>query len=238
MENLRPLPSHVAIIMDGNGRWAELQGKPRSFGHKKGIDTAKTIISAAIEKGIQWLTLYVFSTENWKRPEKEVKFLMELLKQYMKIEAPFYHKNKIRLHHLGDPEALPEEVKKEIVKAGEATKNYDILHLNLAINYGGRDEIVRSFHRWLTSPQRSDEELQRGPAIEEISACMDVPEAPAPDLIIRTAGERRMSNFLLWESAYSEYYFSKTLWPDFAPAEFINALEDYRNRKRTYGGTQ
>ncbi|ADK81970.1 polyprenyl diphosphate synthase [Sediminispirochaeta smaragdinae] len=236
MDQLRPIPKHIGIIMDGNGRWAERRGKPRSFGHKSGTDTAKKVITSAIEMGIEWLTLYVFSTENWKRPEREVRFLMELIRRYMKSEAPFYHKNKIRLHHLGDPERLPEEIRREIVEASEATSHYDRLHLALAINYGGRDEILRSFQRWVTATLEKGETISSAPTSEEFSTYLDLPEAPSPDLIIRTAGEQRMSNFLLWESAYSEYYFSEVLWPDFDGEELSKAIEFYRGRKRKYGG--
>jgi undecaprenyl diphosphate synthase len=154
----------------------------------------------------------------------------------MKSEAPFYHKNKIRLHHLGDPERLPEEIRREIVEASEATSHYDRLHLALAINYGGRDEILRSFQRWVTATLEKGETISSAPTSEEFSTYLDLPEAPSPDLIIRTAGEQRMSNFLLWESAYSEYYFSEVLWPDFDGEELSKAIEFYRGRKRKYGG--
>lgn len=236
MEDLRPIPRHVGIIMDGNGRWAELRGKPRSFGHKAGIDTAKAVIESSIALGVEWLTLYVFSTENWKRPDHEVRFLMELLRRYMKIEAPFYHRNRIRLHHIGNPEALPAEVRKEIRSATEATAGYDALNLCLAINYGGRDEIVRAVARWFRDKKEQGEDPSEGPSQEEIASRLDIPSAPAPDLIIRTAGEQRMSNFLLWESAYSEYYFSDLLWPDFNGEALKEAMEAYRGRKRKYGG--
>lgn len=236
MEELRPAPRHIGIIMDGNGRWAELQGKPRSFGHKRGVDTAKTIITSAIDLGIEWLTLYVFSTENWKRPQTEVRFLMELLRRYMKQEAPFYHKNRVCLHHIGDPEQLPKEVQREIQKASLDTADYDAIHLNLAINYGGRDEITRAFSTWLREKKEKGEDPVQGPTKEELSRYMDNALAPDPDLIIRTAGEQRMSNFLLWESAYSEYYFTETLWPDFDKAALEEAVRVYRCRTRKYGG--
>jgi undecaprenyl diphosphate synthase len=222
--------------MDGNGRWAELRGKPRSFGHRQGLNTAKKVIESAIGLGVEWLTLYVFSTENWKRPEREVHFLMDLLGRYMKIEAPFYHRNHIRLHHIGDPKDLPAEVSRGIVSAAEATSSYTAINLALAINYGGRDEISRAVGRWFEGKTARGEDITSAPAVEEISAFLDLPEAPPPDLIIRTAGEQRMSNFLLWESAYSEYYFSDLLWPDFNGEALKQAVEAYRGRKRTYGG--
>jgi undecaprenyl diphosphate synthase len=236
VDQLRPVPSHVGIIMDGNGRWAEQKKRPRSFGHKRGIDTAKTVIEAAIDLGIQWLTLYVFSTENWKRPEHEVRFLMELLRRYMKLEAPFYHKNKIRLHHIGDPLPLPEEVQKEIREASEATAGYSALNLALAINYGGRDEILRAMGRWIQEKKSAGIEISKAPEEAELTSYLDLPEAPPPDLVIRTAGEKRMSNFLIWESAYSEYYFSSVLWPDFDAGALKDAVDDYRTRQRKYGG--
>ncbi len=238
MDDLRPIPRHVGIIMDGNGRWAELRGKPRSFGHRQGLNTAKKVIESAIDLGIEWLTLYVFSTENWKRPEREVQFLMDLLGRYMKIEAPFYHRNHIRLHHIGNPEGLPAEVSRGIESAAEATSSYTAINLALAINYGGHDEIARAVGRWVEGKTARGEEITSGPSIEEISASLDHPEAPAPDLIIRTAGEQRMSNFLLWESAYSEYYFSELLWPDFNGETLKQAVETYRGRKRKYGGIE
>jgi undecaprenyl diphosphate synthase len=226
------LPAHVGIIMDGNGRWAEQQGKPRTYGHKHGITAAKRIIKAAIAVGIPNITLYTFSTENWSRSPKEVNFLMKLLRQHLRREADFYHNNRIRVLHAGEIDGLPEEVAKELRKAIDATQSYEAINAVLAINYGGRDEVVRAVNRIL----RED---GSGPVTKEaIGGALDNPEIPDPDLIIRTAGEQRLSNFLLWESAYSEYYFSSKLWPEWDAEDLREALRHFAGRKRKFGGSQ
>ena len=225
------VPTHVGIIMDGNGRWAREQGKPRTYGHKHGITAAKRIIKAAITAGVSYMTLYTFSTENWSRSPKEVNFLMKLLRQHLKQEADFYHNNRIRVLHAGLLEGLPEEVAKELRNAVEVTKEYESINAVLAINYGGRDEIVRAVNRRLA--ENRDEPI----SVEDISGYLDNPEVPDPDLIVRTAGEQRLSNFLLWESAYAEYYFSQKLWPDWQAEDLFEALRHYAARKRKFGGT-
>ncbi len=228
------IPSHIGIIMDGNGRWAEIRKKPRTFGHKNGITAAKRIMKAAIPLGIQYITLYTFSTENWSRPKREVNFLMRLLINHMRKEADFYHSNEIKVLHTGTLEGLPKDVQKELIKVQENTKHYNKITAILAINYGGRDEIVRAVNAWSDSRQNATESPC---TIDVLSGYMDNPQVPDPDLIIRTAGEMRLSNFLLWECAYSEFYYSKKLWPDWDEQDLQEALSDYGNRQRKFGGS-
>ncbi|MFW5727022.1 MAG: polyprenyl diphosphate synthase [Spirochaetia bacterium] len=225
------IPRHIGIIMDGNGRWAEQRGEPRTFGHKNGTETAKRVIKAAISLGISYITLYTFSTENWSRSEKEVNFLMRLLRQHLRRDSNFYHTNRIRVLHAGAPEGLPVEIQKELAHAQEATRDYEAITAILAINYGGRDEIIRAVNKW-----RSQSGENRDLTMDDVSAHLDNPEVPDPDLIIRTAGEMRLSNFLLWESAYAEYYFSEKLWPDWDYEDLAAAVEHYQKRKRKFGG--
>ena len=227
------VPQHIGIIMDGNGRWAELRGKARTYGHRNGISTAKRIMRAAIPMGIQYITLYTFSTENWKRPPQEVNFLMKLLVSHMRKERDFYHGNQIRVLHTGYLEGLPQEVRKEIRRVVDETKDYERITAILAINYGGRDEIIRGFKRW----EEAETVEQREYSPESFSRYLDNPGVPDPDLIIRTAGEQRISNFLLWQSAYSEFYFSPKLWPDWEGEDLQQAVKDFSNRKRKFGGT-
>ena len=226
------LPIHVGIIMDGNGRWAEQRKKPRSAGHKEGLNTAKRIVKAASDIGIKYLTLYVFSTENWKRAEEEVSILMRLISQHLRKEYDFYRENHVRVMHSGDKHRLPDFVRNDLVDAIRDTADYDGMVVNLAINYGGRDEIVRSFNRWLKNHGGDGTDF----SINDLNNNLDCPEIPDPDLIIRTGSEQRLSNFLLWESAYSEYFFSSKLWPDFVEKDFLKALDDFQHRNRKYGG--
>jgi undecaprenyl diphosphate synthase len=226
----KTLPAHVGVIMDGNGRWAKRRGLPRTEGHREGLKAAKRIVQAAEELGIKYLSFYVFSTENWKRANEEVGFLMGLIRQHLSAEFAFYKANKIRVLHSGNPEGLPPDIVTEIGKIVADTAGFDRMTVNLAINYGGRDEIVRAARRLAAS----------GGALTEasFSAAMDHPELPDPDLIIRTSDEMRFSNFLLWESAYSELVFSPKLWPDFGPEDLRAAVEAYMGRERRYGGAQ
>ncbi|MBQ6674336.1 MAG: di-trans,poly-cis-decaprenylcistransferase [Spirochaetia bacterium] len=220
---------HIGIIMDGNGRWAKERGKPRTFGHSEGVKTAKRIAKAASDMGVKYLSLYTFSTENWKRSETEVKFLMQLLKKHLREQFSFYKENNIRVVHTGSLERLPKVVQKEILDVEDLTKDFNGMTANLVINYGGRDEIVRAVRRLKESGETEITE-------EKLSAALDHPEIPDPDLIIRTGGELRISNFLLWESAYSELYFSRKYWPDWKPEDLKEALESYAGRNRRYGG--
>jgi undecaprenyl diphosphate synthase len=225
------MPRHVGIIMDGNGRWATARGKARSEGHLEGLKAAKRVVGAAVEAGLEYLSLYVFSTENWTRAAQEVSYLMFLIRSNLRKEYDFYRRNGVRLVHSGDIEKLPEDIKKDIRDVGRDTAGFTGLTLNLSINYGGRDEILRAFQRWSASGSRE-------PLTEAaFSTHLDHPELPDPDLIIRTANERRLSNFLLWESAYAELYFSPKLWPDWTGDDLREALADYAQRSRRFGGT-
>ncbi len=228
------IPRHIGIIMDGNGRWATMRKLPRTAGHRQGITTAKKIIREAIRLGIPWLTLYVFSTENWKRTRKEVGFLMKLIINHMRNEASFYHENRIRVRHTGDIDGLPSDVQKEINKSILNTKDYDAITVNLAINYGGRDEIIRAVNRWTNDANQLNKKLTE----KIFESYLDNSDLPDPDLIIRSAGEQRSSNFLLWESAYSEYFFSDKLWPDFTEEDLRFAVASFGNRNRKFGGLQ
>lgn len=228
------LPRHIGIIMDGNGRWARERNLPRTAGHKEGLNAAKSVVKAASEMGVPYMTLYTFSTENWKRAEEEVSFLMRLIRLHLRKEWDFYRQNGIRVVHSGDINRLPQGIQQEIRTVTEDTKSFSGMILNLAINYGGRDEIVRGVNRWLqerASTSGESDELTE----ERLRDSLDRPELPDADLIIRTGGEQRISNFLLWQSAYSELYFSTTLWPDFGPEELVKAIRVFQSRTRKYG---
>jgi len=231
------LPTHIGIIMDGNGRWAEQRGKPRTFGHRNGTEAAKRVIKAAISLKIPYITLYTFSTENWNRSTQEVNFLMKLLRQHLRRDSNFYHTNRIKLLHAGALEGLPQEIQKEIAHAQEVTSEYEAVTAILAINYGGRDEIVRAVNKWRRSSDSAKDSAANNLTREGLIANLDNPEVPDPDLIIRTAGEMRLSNFLLWQSAYAEFYFSSKLWPDWDHEDLAEAVEEYQKRKRKFGGT-
>ena len=228
--SLAPLPAHVGIIMDGNGRWARQKGQARSEGHQQGLQVAKRITQAASDLGISFLSLYVFSTENWKRATDEVSFLMVLLKKHLLKEWEFYRENEMRVVHSGDLLGLPSEVRDDIAQVQRDTAHFAGLTVNLAINYGGQDEILRAAERWKADP-----------AAVPLTAVgfreyLDQPSLPPVDLLIRTAGEKRLSNFLLWESAYAEFYFSSKFWPDWTEKDLADAIEDYRTRQRKFGG--
>ena len=234
-KNLNRLPAHVAIVPDGNGRWALQRKKPRTAGHKEGLDVAKAIVKTASEIGIRYLTLYTFSTENWQRTTDEVSFLMTLIRQHLKKEMDFYRKHKIRVLHSGRRADLPREVRRQIEEVVADTSHFMGLTVNLAINYGGRDEIVRSVNRWIA--ENKDNLENEGTLSErDINDFLDCPELPEADLIIRTAGEQRISNFLLWESAYAELLFSPKYWPDWTSQDLIDAVSEYQDRIRTFGG--
>lgn len=228
-----PLPSHIGIIMDGNGRWAKSRNLPRSNGHLEGLKTAKKIVKAASDQGIKFLTLYTFSTENWKRASEEVGFLMGLIQKYLIAELDFYRQNKIRIKHCGDLSGLPPDIVESIERVAADTAAYSGLTVVLAINYGGRDEIVRAARK-----MASDGLTGQGITEAAISARMDNPDVPDPDLIIRTASEYRISNFLLWEAAYAEYYFSDKLWPDWESEDLAAAIRNYSGRDRRFGGVK
>ena len=231
------VPNHVGIIMDGNGRWAKEKGKPRTAGHREGLDTAKKIVKAASDLGIRYVTLYTFSTENWKRAEEEVSFLMHLIGQHLRAEARFYKENSIRVGHVGDLDGLPEMVRREIQDVIRDTAGFTGLTVNLAINYGGRDEIIRAFRRWYSRASREGILNPESLTEAELAACLDSPDTPDPDLIIRTGGEQRLSNFLLWQSAYTEFYYSDKLWPDWTAEDLEGAVSSFMKRQRRFGGT-
>lgn len=229
------IPEHVAIIMDGNGRWAKQRNMPRTMGHKAGVETIRRIVKEADRLGIKYITLYAFSTENWKRPKDEVNALMKLLVQYLKSEVTELHKNGVVLKVLGDIEALQEECKKEIEESIELTKNNTGLVLNVAFNYGGRDEIIRAVKNIVIDLQ--SEKINKENINQDLfSEYLYTKDSPDPDLIIRPSGEQRISNFLLWQCAYSEFWYSNVNWPDFSEKDLQQAVYDYQNRDRRYGG--
>lgn len=223
-------PLHIGIIMDGNGRWAQKRGLARTAGHKEGLETAKKIVKACANAGIKYVTLYTFSTENWKRAQEEVGYLMGLIKGHLRSEFEFYKANGIRIEHLGDLKGLPEDVQTEIINAKEETKNFTGLTVVLAINYGGRDEIIRSVKKIIEKQIDSDSLTEKS-----ISDNFDIPELPDVDFLIRTGGEKRLSNFLLWHSAYAELCFTDTLWPDYTEDELIENLNEFYKRTRRFG---
>jgi undecaprenyl diphosphate synthase len=227
-------PRHVGIIMDGNGRWAERRGLIRTQGHLEGLKAAKRVVKAASVRGISYLTLYTFSTENWKRAAGEVGFIMGLVKQYLRGELDFYRENRIRIRHAGDREGLPGDIQGELEAACRDTAEFEGLQVILALNYGGRDEIVRAVGRMIQEEPGIGKTKAVTP--ELINGYLDNPDVPDPDLIIRTAGEFRTSNFLLWEGAYAEYYISEKLWPDWDEEDLDGAVRDFGARDRRYGG--
>jgi undecaprenyl diphosphate synthase len=228
----KPVPVHVGIIMDGNGRWAQSRGLARTQGHLEGLKTAKRMVKKASDAGVKYLTLYAFSTENWKRAAEEVGFIMTLVKRYLRGELKFYRENRIRIRHAGDMEGLAPDIAREIRIAAEDTGQFEGMQVILALNYGGRDEIVRAVRRFAAASPGG----LTGLAEEHIRANLDNPDVPDPDLIIRTAGEFRTSNFLIWEGAYAEYYISPKLWPDWTEDDFSLAVREYQCRNRRFGG--
>jgi undecaprenyl diphosphate synthase len=220
--------------MDGNGRWAQGRNQIRTQGHLEGLKTAKRIVKAASDLGVSFLTLYVFSTENWKRTAEEVGFIMGLVRQYLRGELNFYRENRIRIRHYGDAGGLPPDIVKELREASEDTRQFDGMQVILALNYGGRDEIIRAIRKLLAAGAGKNGEFSE----EDFRQYLDNPDIPDPDLIIRTAGEFRTSNFLLWEGAYTEYWITEKLWPDFTEEDFKAALTQFRGRERRYGGTK
>ncbi len=228
------LPKHVAIIMDGNGRWAQLKGRPRTYGHIKGARVAKQIITACVEKGLENLTLYAFSSENWLRPQTEVLFLMSLLHRYLKRETANLVRQNIRFNVIGDRSKLPPEVLKVIDYATEQTANNTGMNLVFAISYGSRQEITEAVRALARQVEAGD---LKAAEIDEalIHSCLNTAKWPDPDLIIRTSGEHRLSNFLMWQAAYAEFYFCETLWPDFSIEDLDIALLNFLKRERRFG---
>ena len=223
-------PVHIAIIMDGNGRWAEARGLTRLEGHRAGTENLRQIIKGCREKGVKHLTIYAFSTENWRRPKAEVDGLLTILETYLDKELDELCREGVRLHHIGRLDAMPEQTRKKVEHSMEITCRNDILNLHLAWNYGGRDEIVYAIQQIISEkvpPEQVTEEL--------ISQHLFTAGTPDPDLIIRTSGEMRVSNFLIWQGAYSEWYFTPTLWPDFDKEELFKAIDCYGQRDRRFG---
>jgi undecaprenyl diphosphate synthase len=228
---LEKMPRHVAIIMDGNGRWAISRGLPRLAGHKAGTENLRRVIRATVEFGIQYLTIYAFSTENWGRPPEEVQGLMHILEDVIDRELQELHEEGVQLRHIGRLERLDPKLQKKVLKAMELTKNNHRLILNIAWNYGGRDEIVQAIQKMMREGVKPDAVTD-----ELVNQYLYTAGVPDPDLIIRTSGELRISNFLIWQAAYSEWYITSTYWPDFDKEEYRRALETYSQRDRRYGG--
>ena len=229
------VPNHIAIILDGNGRWAKAKGLPRGYGHVKGCANLEQVCYDIKDLGVKYLTVYAFSTENWNRPQDEVDALMKLLRKYMKTCLKTAEKNRMCVRVLGDKTRLDEYIRTRIAELEEATKNNDGLHFQIAINYGGRDEIVRAVKK-LSAKVQSGEVDPAGITADTLEGYLDTAGIPDPDLLIRTCNEQRISNFLLWQLAYTEFYFTPVPWPDFTKEELIKAVEAYNHRDRRYGG--
>ena len=231
------IPQHVAIILDGNGRWAKSKGMPRNYGHVRGAKNLETICRDAYNMGIKYLTVYLFSTENWKRSKEEVNALMDLFRSYTKTCKNTARKNNMKVRVLGDPEALDSDLRRSLKELEESSKGNTGLNFQIAINYGSRDEMVRAIRRLAQDcmegevrPEDIDERL--------FASYLDTREVPDPDLLIRTSGELRLSNFLLWQLAYTEFYFTEVPWPAFTKEELWKAIEKYNSRERRYGGVK
>ncbi len=230
------VPTHVAIIMDGNGRWAQARNLPRTAGHKKGVDAVRTIVETAAEIGVSYLTLFGFSTENWKRPSGEVNDLMGLLRLYLKKEVASLAKNGICLKIIGDRKTLPPDIRSLISESEEKTANGGRLTLVIALSYGGRADITQAVQK--IAQKVALGKIEPSAISEEmISSQLSTGKIPDPDLVIRTSGEQRISNFLLWQSAYAEFLFEETLWPDFNREAFLKAIDAYQLRERRFGAT-
>ena len=219
---------HIAVVMDGNGRWAKNKGMPRTAGHTEGLKTVKKIVKAVSDLGIPYITLYTFSTENWKRTEEEVGFLMGLIKKHLRAELEFYAENNLRVLHIGNLAGLPKDIAEELVSIRERTSRYTGTSIVLAINYGGHDEIIRAIKKLTKDETASLTEAA-------FASKLDTQNIPPVDVFIRTGGEKRLSNFLLWQSAYAELYFSDKLWPDWTTEDLQKAVADYMQRERRYG---
>ena len=231
------VPQHIAIILDGNGRWAKAKGMPRNYGHAQGSKNVERICEEAWRMGIKYLTVYAFSTENWSRPEDEVAALMKLLRNYMKTCLKTAAKNDMKVRVIGDIEPLDDDIKNRIRKLEEATVNNGGLNFTIALNYGSRDEMTRAAKKLAkdcaegkVDPDQIDEKL--------FASYLDTHDIPDPDLMIRTSGEQRLSNYLLWQHAYSEFYFTDVPWPDFTKEELVKAIEEFNHRHRRFGGVE
>lgn len=223
-------PLHVAIIMDGNGRWARARHRPRVFGHQAGVKTVRRIVEDAADIGIKYLTLYSFSTENWTRPKAEISALFQLLKQYVQDDLESLDRNNVKVRIIGSRDGLNEDLLDVINRVETTTENNNEFFLNIAFNYGGRDEIIRATRRAF----KAGEDMETITA-EALQSYLDTADLPDPDLVIRTSGERRISNYLLWQTAYSEFVFTDTLWPDFDKADLEAAILEFQGRERRFG---
>ena len=231
------VPNHIAIILDGNGRWAKAKGMPRGYGHIKGCANLENICDDIKDLGVKYLTVYAFSTENWKRSREEVEGLMKLFRSYLKKCMKSAEKNRMRVKIIGDPTAFAPDIQEKIKQLEEFSKDYDELYFQIALNYGSRDEITRGMRKLAqdaidgkVDPQKITEDT--------ISGYLDTADVPDPDLLIRTSGEQRLSNFLMWQLAYTEFYFTDVPWPDFSKEELEKAIETYNHRDRRYGGVK
>lgn len=227
-------PKHIAIVMDGNGRWARRRGLPKIMGHKRGVETVKKIVKACIKFKIKYLTLYTFSTENWNRPTNEVKALFKLLGQFLTTQSKLFSDNKVRFRVIGERERMDAAIRKKIEKTEEDTREHDALLVNVALSYGGRQEIVsavRSIAGEIESGILKPGEIDEKIFSNHLYTC----DCPDPDLLIRTSGEMRISNFLLWQISYAEFYVTEKLWPDFSEQDLKNAIEEYSRRERKFG---
>lgn len=231
------IPNHVAIILDGNGRWAKAKGMPRTYGHVKGCENLEKICSIAKELGVKYLTVFAFSTENWKRSKDEVDGLMKLFRNYMKKCLKIARDNKMRVRVIGEPSVFDEDLQARIRELEEYSSQFDELHFQIALNYGSRDEIKRAVQDLARDVKKGvlDPEMITE---DTISAYLDTKGLPDPDLLIRTSGEERLSNFLMWQLAYTEFYFTDVAWPDFNKAEFEKAIQKFNQRDRRYGGVK
>ena len=231
------IPQHVAIILDGNGRWAKKRGMPRNYGHVQGSKNVERICEDAYKMGIKYLTGYAFSTENWNRPKDEVDALMKLLRNYMKTCLKTAEKNRMKVRVIGDISRLDEDIRKRILELEKASEHNDGLNFQIAINYGSRDEMIRAMRKMAADVKEgalAPEEISE----EVFERYLDTHDIPDPDLLIRTSGELRLSNYLLWQLAYTEFYFTDVPWPDFTKEELLKAIEQYNNRDRRFGGVK
>ncbi|MGL4739422.1 MAG: isoprenyl transferase [Sarcina sp.] len=225
------IPKHIAIIMDGNGRWAKKRGLPRTMGHKAGAETIRKVLRECDDLGVKYLTLYAFSTENWKRPKDEVNAIMKLLVEFLRKEIAELHSNNVKVTTIGDLNKIPQFCQDEIAMAKDLTKDNTGVVLNVAFNYGGRDEIIRAVQKCIESGINSNELTE-----DIFENYLDTSGMPDPDIIIRPSGEQRISNYLLWQCAYSEFWYSNINWPDFKPEDLREAIYDFQNRDRRFGG--
>lgn len=231
------IPNHVAIILDGNGRWAKAKGMPRNYGHVQGAKNVEVICEEAYRMGIQYLTVYAFSTENWKRSQQEIKVLMNLFRRYLKRCERSARRNQMRVKIIGDPEGLDPDIQEKIRELEDMSAGYERMFFQIALNYGGRDEILRAVTR-MNADARAGRIPEEKVSPELFESYLDTAGIPDPDLLIRTSGEERISNFLLWQLAYTEFYFTDVPWPAFDKEELVKAIEKYNGRDRRYGGVR